>query len=893
MAEPPGAARRDGDGSVTPERWQRISDIVADALAIGDLRARAEFVRDAVADDTAMLKEIDALLVHAETPAPTLTPEALAHGIRMTLGEAALATAVADQESATQARWIGRRVGAWRITEAIASGGMGSVWKAVRADDAYRQTVAIKVVRAALADEALVRRFLAERQLLATLEHPNIARLLDGGQLDDGTPYLVLEYIEGQPIDAWCDAHELGIDRRLDLFVAVCGAVHYAHQRLIVHRDLKPGNILVDAEGRVKLLDFGIARLLDADALDPGGRVPAAAPTEANAMTPAYASPEQIKGQPITTASDVYALGVLLYRLLTGHSPYRSKPGEPLTLAREIAETEPTRPSTALARSATHTAQRSRARALRGDLDNIVLKAMQKAPERRYASVEQLADDVRRYRDHLPVRARPDSWRYRSWKFVVRNRWAVVAAALAVVGVTTALIIAVVQEREARLAQARAERHLAEVRALANDFIFKLLPPLQRIGGTRAVQRDMLDTSARYLAAIANERDVAPEIALEAARAFTALAQLGARDLVAARVQADWLRDALKLIAAARARGADERLAVRRELTARTALASVAVNAGDASEALRQRAAAVALARAHAEPADDIALQLARADALIEAARLPVLSIAANERWPLAAEALAIQRALAARPIPATDAADVDERHAVVALYAAIVASESAPPTLPAGTARSLADESVALFAARNASHANEPHTLGNLAFATSMAAQLAREAGDMSAARQGFADARRHAAALARIEPDFPQARLNAVAAAIAELEMELHAQAEPRVLLRMVDALRDDMAQLPASLRDERPGRVVQFALALGSAETNWRLCQANEAPPAAECERRLRDALTSFREANRMLPSVADAIEPGSEATLELLRTGEARTEAALARNAARRR
>ncbi|MCC7069534.1 MAG: protein kinase, partial [Burkholderiales bacterium] len=423
MAEPPGAARRDGDGSVTPERWQRISDIVADALAIDDLRARAEFVRDAVADDTAMLKEIDALLVYAETPAPTLTPEALAQGIRATLGEAELATAVAGRESvAVQRRWIGRRVGAWRITEAIASGGMGSVWKAVRADDAYQQTVAIKVVRTALADEGLLRRFLAERQLLATLEHPNIARLLDGGQLDDGTPYLVLEYVEGQPIDAWCNAHELGIDRRLDLFVAVCGAVHYAHQRLIVHRDLKPGNILVDGEERVKLLDFGIARLLDPDVLDPSGRVPAAAPTEANAMTPAYASPEQIKGQPITTASDVYALGVLLYRLLTGHSPYRSQPGEPLALAREIAETEPTRPSTALARSATHTAQRSRARALRGDLDNIVLKAMQKAPERRYASAEQLADDVRRYRDNLPVRARPDSWRYRSWKFVMRNR---------------------------------------------------------------------------------------------------------------------------------------------------------------------------------------------------------------------------------------------------------------------------------------------------------------------------------------------------------------------------------------------------------------------------------------------------------------------------------------
>ncbi len=346
----------------------------------------------------------------------------------------------------------GQRIGAYRIVREAGRGGMGAVYFAERADGEARQQVAIKLVRRGMDTDEIVRRFRAERQILANLDHPNIARLLDAGTTEDGRPYFVMEWVEGQPVDKYCEAHHLAVRERLELFRKVCSAVHFAHQNLVVHRDLKPGNILVTAEGEPKLLDFGIAKLLAAE------EEPFAAFTRVGLrpMTPEFASPEQVRGEAITTASDVYALGVLLYVLLTGHSPYKPAPGDPEGLAKAICETSPPRPSTAIHEE--KEVQRPEGSALRrrlaGDLDNIVLMAMKKEAQRRYASVDQLSNDIGRHLQGLPVVARKDTVGYRAAKFVGRHKLGVSLAAavlLLIVGFSITVTLfwqRAVEERE-------------------------------------------------------------------------------------------------------------------------------------------------------------------------------------------------------------------------------------------------------------------------------------------------------------------------------------------------------------------------------------------------------------------------------------------------------------
>jgi serine/threonine protein kinase/tetratricopeptide (TPR) repeat protein len=380
-------------------------------------------------------------------------------------------------------------IGVYRIVKEIGRGGSGAVYLAVRDDDEYRKTVAIKLLRSGMHDAETVRRFRHERQILASIEHPLIAKLLDGGSMADGSPYLVMEYIDGLPIDVYCDANRLPVASRLDLFRKVCAAVQFAHQNLVVHRDIKPSNILVTPNGVPKLLDFGIAKPLDPAAFS----LPADATLEGSRlMTPEYASPEQIRGEPVTTATDVYALGVLLYKLLTGRRPYRLRTGELPEIARAICEEEPTRPSSVVgddvARSPLEgdppsfegTPDRLRRR-LQGDLDNIVLRAIRKEPHRRYVSAEQLADDIERHLSNLPVRARPDTVRYRTAKFVRRHRLGVAVAAAFVVFVIAAATGLSIQA--ARIARERdradasrlvAEREAAKARAI-NQFLLRTL----------------------------------------------------------------------------------------------------------------------------------------------------------------------------------------------------------------------------------------------------------------------------------------------------------------------------------------------------------------------------------------------------------------------------------
>lgn len=342
---------------------------------------------------------------------------------------------------------IGRRVGAWRITASLGQGGMGTVFLATRADDQFRKLAAIKFIRAGVDQPQAIERFLRERQILANFDHPNIARLLDGGATEEGIPYFVMEYVEGRPIDTWTQDRGLSINERCELFLKVCEAVSYAHRNLVVHRDLKPNNILVNSSGSPILLDFGIARLLD----EATSRE--LTQTGAWAMTPDYASPEQIRGLPATTATDVYSLGVVFYRLLTGTAPYRVSSTSALELERSVCEQQPPRPSEA---ASDH--------AIAGDLDTIVLMALRKEPERRYSSVEQFGEDIRRYLRGLPVIAREDTLAYRTSKFVRRHRVGVVAAGLVAASMVTGVVMTVRSERlaERQRAEAIAQREHAE-----------------------------------------------------------------------------------------------------------------------------------------------------------------------------------------------------------------------------------------------------------------------------------------------------------------------------------------------------------------------------------------------------------------------------------------------
>jgi serine/threonine-protein kinase len=365
------------------------------------------------------------------------------------------------------------RIGAYHVVGELGRGGMGVVYLADRADGEFQQRVAIKLIATSDTDDPLHQRFLAERQILAGLIHPNIARLLDGGVTDDGRPYLVMEYVDGLPITTYCDNHRLDVAARLRLFADVCAAVQHAHQNLVIHRDLKPSNILVSTDGRVHLLDFGIAKLINPSL------VSAQAPVtrlEPRMMTPEYASPEQVRGESLTTASDIYSLGVLLYELLCGRQPYEFTTGSPVEVATAVCEQDPERPSARATRTDRGDGARGPdviarlrgtsidrlTRQLQGDLDGIVLMAMRKESGRRYASADMLRQDIERFLGGLPVLAHRGSHRYQMGKFLRRHRVEAAAAAIVLVALASGLSIAIAQGRRASRERDRAEQALAE-----------------------------------------------------------------------------------------------------------------------------------------------------------------------------------------------------------------------------------------------------------------------------------------------------------------------------------------------------------------------------------------------------------------------------------------------
>jgi eukaryotic-like serine/threonine-protein kinase len=394
-------------------------------------------------------------------------------------------------------------IGPYRILSALGEGGMGAVYKAVRSDD-FRKTVAIKVLNIDARSEADQRRFRQERQILAELEHPNIARLIDGGANAQGLPYIVMEYVEGRRIDKYCIKNKLPVAERLRLFRKVCDAVQYAHQKLIVHRDIKPGNILVTAGGEPKLLDFGIAKLLASGAASDDAPKTI---TGLQRMTPDYASPEQVRGGPVSVATDVYGLGTVLFELLTRQRPHRLKNYDMAEILEEVCVAEVRRPSD------------TGGDELRGDLDTIVMKAMQKEPARRYNSVEQLSEDIRRHLEGYPVRARPDTLRYRTRKFLRRN-WVPVGAATIVALSLAGGIVA------ARLQARRAEARSQQVRKLANTFLFDVENRLRLVPGSTETQDVVVKSALQYLNSLAADAGNDPQLQSELASAYEKVGDL-------------------------------------------------------------------------------------------------------------------------------------------------------------------------------------------------------------------------------------------------------------------------------------------------------------------------------------------------------------------------------
>ena len=411
------------------------------------------------------------------------------------------------------------RFGSYRILRELGRGGMGVVYLAARDDESFEKLVAIKVVAGDLVHPEVVQRFHAERRILASLDHPNIAHLLDAGATAAGVPYLVMEYVEGEPMDAvLCDTAN-AVRERLRLFWQVAEAVHYAHQRLVIHRDIKARNILVTREGTPKLLDFGIAKLVEPDRIE--GEITG---TAIRALTPESASPEQILGEPVTVATDVYSLGVLLYRLLTGHSPYRGDMTRQAGIVQAVCFEQPLRPSDLLQKhagaSADDAAHPIERREVRGDLDAMALKALRKEPARRYGSVEQFAEDIHRHLGHRPILAAPDTWAYRAGKFFARHRLGVAAAAIVLVSTLTATLVSVRQAQVAQRQRAAAQQRFEMVRKLARAVVFDLNDALESVPGATSGRKLIIGTAIEYLNALSADELADAGLMREVAAAY-------------------------------------------------------------------------------------------------------------------------------------------------------------------------------------------------------------------------------------------------------------------------------------------------------------------------------------------------------------------------------------
>jgi len=516
---------------------EKINDVVADALAL-DAGSRAAFLLKAGLTEQELV-EARSLLSVADGAASILDAPALEFSKDFFVG--------VDADSLA-----GKAIGPFTIIRELGHGGMGAVYLASRKVGDKEQLLALKLLKREMNTSLFRQRFEQEREILATLNHPNISSLVDFGSAEDGTPYFAMEYVDGLPIDEFCSQHKYGCDDRLSLFQKVCSAVSSAHRSLVVHRDLKPSNILVTSDGTPKLLDFGISKILSSAE----GQDEAATVTRLGAMTPGYASPEQLNGESVTTATDIYSLGVILFELLSGHRPFEEKEKDLGGILRAVAEDEPPPPSSkaetgqiaekhlpissgedrsdearTLQNPLTPETGREnvkekgpitalRPQEIRGDLDRIVLKSLQKEPERRYLSVDAFSEDIERFREGRPVTARPSSLLYRTGKFLRRNRPMAIVGALLALAIVAGIVATVWQARIARAERIRAEKRFEDVRALANSFLFEITPDIERLPGSTPAKAKLVTRALEYLNKLSQDANSDPQLMREIARAY-------------------------------------------------------------------------------------------------------------------------------------------------------------------------------------------------------------------------------------------------------------------------------------------------------------------------------------------------------------------------------------
>ncbi len=512
------------------EKWQKIKAIFNEAVELDSAECEA-FFKNQNGAETEILTEVRKLL----------SAEKENNFVELV---ANLSNLWQDEKAED---FLGKEIGDYKILREIGRGGMGIVFEAVREKADFSQTAALKLLKRGMDSDAMLRRFRHERQILASLEHPNIARLLDGGMSADGLPFFAMEFVKGKPLDEYCDEKNLTTTERLRLFLQICAAVQFAHSRLVVHRDLKPTNILVTENGAVKLLDFGIAKILS-----PENELQNQTVTALGMMTPQYASPEQIRGEIVSTSSDIYSLGLILYELLTGAAAYSFPNNRADEMAKVICEIEPLRPSSVVsgaerwsvvskktgnnepqtANNGQQTNPKSKIqnpKSLKGDLDNIILKALRKEPARRYASVEQFAGDISRHLEGLPVIARPDTFSYRFEKFVSRNRVSVLAGILVFLtligGIAATSWQAVRAERERKLA----EQRFGEVRQLANNIVFKYYDEVEKLPNSTKVREMLVADSLNYFDSLAKDPNADDALKSELARAFIRIGKVQGR----------------------------------------------------------------------------------------------------------------------------------------------------------------------------------------------------------------------------------------------------------------------------------------------------------------------------------------------------------------------------
>ncbi len=524
------------------DEWEKIKKIVESVLN-HKTTERNDFL-DGLNLSVEMRAEIDSLIAFDDESADFLNQSAVNYSRDFF-----------DDEDINNSL-IGQKIGVYSIHRELGFGGMGAVYLAERNDGKFEQKVALKFLKRELNTAALRRRFKQEREILASLEHPNIARLIDAGTTDDKIPYFAMEYVEGLPIDEYCRKNKLNLNQRLDLFRIVCNAVAFAHRNLIVHRDLKPSNVLVSQNGTPKLLDFGISKILSEEF----DQTNSATVTKLGVMTPSYASPEQLQSKSVTTATDIYSLGVILYELLSGHRPFEAKESDLKQIYQAVLENEPPLPSAMIETFSKTLKQFTEAKtevkqeenknlntkfnkinretgqnrlqytisadanlnsqSLRGDLDNIVLKAIRKEPERRYSSAENFSEDIKKYLRGLPVSARPNTFSYRAEKFVKRNRASVFAGLLIFIAVLGGIVATLWQSQIAQAERLKAEKRFNEVRKLANSNLFDVYPEIENLEGSIKAREKILTNALEYLDSLSKEAAGDLELQSELATAY-------------------------------------------------------------------------------------------------------------------------------------------------------------------------------------------------------------------------------------------------------------------------------------------------------------------------------------------------------------------------------------